>query len=104
MGHDVYSARELFEKIIHKWGARPDPSEGLTLNQIAALILGSGTSENASIIGRTVVDFHDYFYQGDGCTYRWNVRWTRIEQDHPTLFPRAVGTSSTIPDGGPVAD
>jgi hypothetical protein len=104
MGHDVNSARDLFEKIVRKWGARPDPSEGLTLNQIAALVLGSGTSENASIIGRTIVDFHDYFYQADGGAYRWNVRWTRIEHDHPALFPRAEGTSSTIPDGGPVAD
>ena len=56
MGKNVYCAQDLFEKIVHIWGVRPDPSEGLTVKQIAALDLGEGTNENASIIGRTVVD------------------------------------------------
>lgn len=104
MAKDVFSSKELFEKIIRTWGARPDPTELLTFNQIATLVLGSGTSENASIIGRTIVDFKDYFKAED--TYRWCVRWTKIEQDHPDLYPRSQpgGTTSTVPNGSPLAD
>ena len=104
MGKDVQSSEELFEKIVRIWGARPDPGDSLTFKQIAALVLGAGTDENASIIGRTIVDFRDYFYEADGGIYRWSVRWKRIERDHPALYPKAEGTSSTIPGAGPLAD
>ena len=59
MSKDVFSSKELFEKTIRLWGARPDPTEPFTRKQIANLVLSSGTNENASIIGRTIVDFQD---------------------------------------------
>jgi hypothetical protein len=101
---DVNSSEELFKKIIRLWGARPDPTEPLTRKQIANLVLGSGTDENASIIGRTIVDFREYFKYDDH--YRCSVRWMRIESDHPELFPqsKAAGTVSTVPVNGPLAD
>jgi hypothetical protein len=69
------------------------------------MVLGTGTDANASTIGRTmVIDFRDYFYQPDGAVYLWHVRWKRIEQDHPDLFPRALDNVSPIPCGGPVGD
>jgi predicted NBD/HSP70 family sugar kinase len=43
----------LFENIIKKWRKRSDPTERLTLNQIANMVLLSGSSKNASIIGIT---------------------------------------------------
>lgn len=96
--------RELFDQIIRIWGARPDPSEGLTLKQIANLVLGGGTDANAAIIGRTIVDFHDYFHQPDGAVYLWHVRWKKVEQDHHHLFPRAVDNVSPIPSRGHLGD
>src|SRR4051812_16539312 len=81
----VFSSKELFEKIIRVWGGRPDPSEKLNVKQIAALVLRSGTDENASIIGRTIVYFSDYF-KSEG-PYQWCVRWTKIQQEHPGLYP-----------------
>jgi hypothetical protein len=62
--YNVVSAgnpRELFVRTIRLWGALPDP-EGRTFKQIASMVLGLGTA----IIGRTMVDFRDYFYQDDG--------------------------------------
>jgi hypothetical protein len=104
MSKDVYSSKDLFEKIIRLWGARPDPTEPFTRKQIAYLVLDSGTDENASIIGRTIVDFRDYFKYDDH--YRCSVRWMKIESDHPELFPRskAAGTVSAVPVHGPLAD
>ncbi len=104
MSKDVYSSKELFEKIIRLWGARPDPTESFTRKQIAYLVLGSGKDENASIIGRTIFDFRDYFTNDD--PYRCSARWKNIESDHPDLFPRskAGGTVSTVPIHEPVAD
>lgn len=104
MSRDVLSSSELFGKIIARWGARPDPSESLTFKQIANLVIGSGTSENASIIGRTIVDFRDYFYRPDRSPYLWSVRWKQIEKDHPSLFPEVQGTACTISNGGPIED
>jgi hypothetical protein len=104
MSKDNYNSKELFEKIIGLWGARPDPTDPLTRKQIANLVLGSGTDENASIIGRTIVDFRDYFKHDD--YYRCSVRWKKIESDHPEIFPRsnAAGTVSTVPGNGELAD
>lgn len=104
MSNNAATPRELFGRIIRLWGSRPDPSEGLTFKQIANLVLGLGTDANASIIGRTIVDFHDYFYQPDGGMYLWHVRWKRVEEDHPDLFPRIGDAGSTIPSGGPLDD
>lgn len=36
--------KELFDKVIKKWYRRSDPTTGLTLPQIANMVLGVGTS------------------------------------------------------------
>lgn len=104
MSKDVTSSKEVFENIIRLWGARPDPTEPFTRKQIANSVFGSGTDENASIIGRTIVDFRDYFKYDDH--YRCSVRWMKIESDHPELFPHAktAGAVATLPVNGPLAD
>ncbi|PYS67076.1 MAG: hypothetical protein DMF69_24170, partial [Acidobacteria bacterium] len=79
--------QQLFEKIIKKWRKRSNPTETLTLNQIANMVLLSGSSKNASIIGTTLSLFIQYFYPPKGSYgHKWGVNWTTVQRDHPHLF------------------
>src|SRR2546422_7675841 len=79
-------SQELFEKIIGKWRRRSDPTEGLTLPQVANIALGSGNNRNASIVGSTLSLFIRYFYAPKGSqAYKWRVNWTAVQRDYPHL-------------------
>src|ERR1700674_3541134 len=78
--------RELFEKILCTWGSRSDSNEELTLKQIAALVLGSGTADNASKIGHLCQTFQKYFFAPPYHRYLWRVKWSAVKQDYPDLF------------------
>src|SRR5882672_9589679 len=79
--------QELFERIVKKWRKRSDPTEGLTLPQIANIALGSGNNRNASIVGSTLSLFIRYFHAPRGPqAYKWRVNWTTVQRDYPHLF------------------
>jgi len=78
--------RDLFKKIISVWESRPDPHEALTLNQIANRALGSGSPQNAGVVGRTLNEFIDYFSPPQGSAQKWRVNWKKIQEDHPSLI------------------
>lgn len=91
--------QELFEKVIGKWRRRTDPSEGLTLTQIANLALGNGNSRNTSIVGSTLSLFIRYFYAPKGPqAYKWRVNWTAVQRDYPQLLD--VGRPTQPVDAG----
>lgn len=87
--------KELFEKVILKWKQQPDPTAGLTLNQIASLSLGKGNSKNAAIVGRTLADFREYFDPPGEYGYKWKVRWQKVAQDYPDLLESGSQRRST---------
>jgi hypothetical protein len=77
----------LFENIIKKWRKRSDPTERLTLNQIANMVLLKGSSKNASTIGATLSLFIQYFDPPKGpYGHKWGVNWTSVRRDHPHLM------------------
>lgn len=77
--------KDLFDRIISTWRRRSDPTEPLTLNQIANISLGSGNSRNSSIVGRTLNEFIVYFHPPSREGYNWRVNWSNIQRDHPHL-------------------
>lgn len=96
----------LFENIIKKWRKRSDPTERLTLNQIANMVLLSGSSKNASIIGSTLSLFIQYFDPPNGpYGHKWGVNWTAVRRDHPHLVdqqPRPV-PAAPLPNRPPAS-
>lgn len=79
------SGLELFKKIITLWRRRSDPTEALTLTQIANIALGSGTPKNASTVGRTLNEFIEYFDAPFGYGKKWKVKWAQVEKDYQAL-------------------
>jgi hypothetical protein len=78
--------QELFERIIKKWRKRSDPTEGLTLPQIANIALGNGNSRNASLVGSALNQFFQYFHPPRGPQgHKWKVNWSVEQRDHPHL-------------------
>ena len=86
----------LFTRIVDIWKIRRDPAEALTLNQIASLALGQGTSQNAAKVGRTICLFRTYFYPPQQNGHKWRVNWTRIQEDHPQLLAPPASTPKPL--------
>jgi len=82
------TGHELFLKVVETIGRRKDPNEELNLKQIANLVLGSGTPENASIIGHVLNDYGAYFKAPPFNGYMWRVKWSAVKADYPELFSR----------------
>ncbi|MBM4247113.1 MAG: hypothetical protein FJ148_25525 [Deltaproteobacteria bacterium] len=87
---------EVLVCIVRAWKRRPDPSEPLTLNQIANIALGSGNSANAARVGRAAHSFKAYFRQVG--SRKLVPIWDAIERDHPSILrarPTAVAPPPT---------
>lgn len=94
---------EVFVRIVEHWCGRPDPDEGLTFNQLGNLILGKGSPENASRIGRVLNAYRDYFVAPGRVGKKWQPNWPRLFQDHPTLC-RTHPKQRVLPMGASVRD
>ena len=89
-GNNQLRGRALFEIIVSRWYNYRIRNRAFTLNQIAHLALGIGTSQNAGIIGRTLNEFIAYFHAPRGPARKWQVNWERVQQDYPDLFGPAT--------------
>lgn len=78
--------KKSFEKLVIKWARRPDPDEGLTFNQVASMVFGSGSSEKAGMIGRLMNKFREYFRLPDENKWKCYVNWDNIVRDYPQLL------------------
>jgi hypothetical protein len=82
------------------WQKRRNNDEAFTFNQIAALVLDSGNSTNASVIGQTVNQYQEYFINEQ--RYKWRANWEAIRQDHPHLFTDGASRPGELRD--PIQD
>ena len=64
----------------------PDPTAAYTLQQVAHMALGTGTSQNAAVVGRVMAEFSRYFHSPGMQGYKWKVRWQNVAEDHPDLI------------------
>lgn len=89
---------DLFRMVIRDWSRRPDRTEALTLNQIASVSIGKGTSKNAQRVGQMVHEYGEYFVWRSARKVR--VNWKTVERDHPTILaPRAPRAAADRPRG-----